>query len=96
MARTQRAQGISEEPMNIRNLGQSMWFILGAASTCALVACAENAVPPPVQPAATTNVCDAKDYRGATTADDRCDRAAWRGSAREGMWLSPAQTHPRT
>jgi hypothetical protein len=123
MARSQRAPGISEEPMNIRNLGRSMRFILGAASACALVACAENTIPAPVQPAATRNVCDeAKDYRGraaaadsagvraalqriadskshecaAAAGDDRRDNAPWRGSAREGMGLSPAQSRPHT
>jgi hypothetical protein len=84
--------------MNIRNLGQSRRFILGVASACALVACAGNAVPPPAQPSATRSVRDeTKDYRArAAAADDRCDGPAPRGSAREGMWLSPAQSRPRT
>ncbi len=68
--------------MNIRNDGRLLRFILGAVSACALVACAQNAVPPAAQPAPTT--------------DDGRDGTAWRGSARDGLLLSPAQSRPRT
>jgi hypothetical protein len=70
--------------MSTRNLAQSMRFVLGAVSACMLAACAQTAIPPSVQPAATS------------TADDRRDGAAWRGSAREGLLLSPAQCRPHT
>jgi hypothetical protein len=63
--------------MVMRNLGQSMRFILGAVSACALVACAESVVPS-VQPAATKDVCDeAAEYgRRAAAAEGEQVRAA--------------------
>lgn len=64
--------------MIIRNHGQSMRFILGAMSACALVACAETAVPAPVHPAATKDACDeAAEYgRRAAAAEGEQVRAA--------------------
>jgi hypothetical protein len=100
-----------------------MRIIQGAVTECALDACAENAIPPPDQPAAARTACDeATEYSrraaaadsaqvraalqrladsksrecAATTTDDERDSRASRGSAREGMWLSPAQCRPRT
>jgi hypothetical protein len=64
--------------MITRSLEQSMRFILGAVSTCALFACAQTAVPSPVHPAATRDICDeAAEYgRRAAAAEGEQVRAA--------------------
>jgi hypothetical protein len=54
--------------MNTRNIWQSARFILGAALACALVACAENAVPSRVQPPAAKDVCDEASEYGSRAA----------------------------
>jgi hypothetical protein len=64
--------------MMMRNLGQSMRFVLGVMSACALVACAETSVPSPAHPAATKDACDeAADYgRRAAAAEGEQVKAA--------------------
>jgi hypothetical protein len=64
--------------MMMRNIGRSMRFIWGAVSACGLVACAQTAVPSPVQPAATKDACDeAADYgRRAAAAEGEQVKAA--------------------
>jgi hypothetical protein len=55
-----------------------MRFILRAVSACALVACAQNVLPSPAQPAAVKDVCDeAAEYgRRAAAAEGAEVRAA--------------------
>jgi hypothetical protein len=66
--------------MNTWNIGQSARLILGAVSACALVACAESAVPAHAEHPAITNVCDeAAEYdRRAAAAYSAEVRAALR------------------
>jgi hypothetical protein len=64
--------------MITQSLKQSMRFVSGALSACALIACAQTAVPSPVHPAARKDVCDeAAEYgRRAAAAEGEQVRAA--------------------
>jgi hypothetical protein len=64
--------------MTMRNQWQSLRFILRGVSAFALVACAQNAVSSPAQPAAAKDVCDeATEYgRRAAAAEGAEVRAA--------------------